>query len=629
MTTPNSTPMDPSNPLFYLRPDLDKLELYTPIKPLEVLAEEIGIPVEKLVKLDANENLYGPIPEIMAAIATANLHIYPDPSQNYLRASLSKYLGIPANCIVAGTGSDDIIDVLMRLVDPHTILISTPTFGMYSFLGKIVQANIVDVPRLPSFELDFSAIAATIKKLDCSPNRVLMFVASPNNPTGNPLSLPQVEELCKLGITVVVDEAYAEFCEDSWRSAKELVPQIPNLVVLRTFSKWAGLAGLRVGYGAAHPKITEWMMAIKQPYNVNAAADVAARAALEFVDKVNVTVNAIKREKFVMLEKLARFTWLEPRPSSSNFVLFHVTGHFSAAQVAALLRKAGVLIRYFSTPVLKDFIRISVGRPSDTNALIRELDVLENTWKILDTYKPEALIFDMDGVMADVSLSYRQAILDTAHAYGAPILAQDITDAKALGNANNDWTLSHRLISAYHARANTGAEIPSLDAVTQTFEDIYQGVPAKGKAGLRELESLLISLEEFERFDQHLPLAIVTGRPRSDAIKFLQLHKLEHLFKYVICMEDAPAKPSPEPVQLALKKLGVTRALMIGDTPDDIKAAVGAGVIGIGILSPGDRKGEDSVKIRGALVGAGAARIIDNVSELLAIAARASVPSNP
>jgi histidinol-phosphate aminotransferase len=615
------------DPLSYLRADLNKLELYTPIKPLEVLAEEIGLPVDKLIKLDANENLYGPIPEIMEAISHANLHIYPDPSQNYLRNALSKYMGLPANCIVAGTGSDDIIDVLMRLVDPHTIITSTPTFGMYSFLGKIVQANIVDVPRLANFELDVAAISSTIQKLGCPPNRVMMFVASPNNPTGNPLSIPQVEELCRLGAFIIVDEAYAEFCEDSWRSAKELVPQIPNLVVLRTFSKWAGLAGLRVGYGAAHPKIAEWMMAIKQPYNVSAAADVAARAALEYIDKVNVTVNAMKSEKSVLLQKLSRFEWLAPSPSSSNFVLFRVTGHFSAAQVAALLRKAGVLIRYFSTPVLKDYIRISVGRPSDTDALVRELEALENTWKILDTYQPEALIFDMDGVMADVSLSYRQAIIDTAKAYSAEVTHQDINEAKAAGNANNDWILSHRLITHFHARTASGFEVPSLDAVTQTFEDIYQGVP--GKTGLRELEKLLISLEQFEAFNLHLPLAIVTGRPRSDALKFLRQHNLEHLFKYVICMEDAPAKPSPEPVKMVLDKLGVKRALMVGDTPDDIRAAVGAGVVGIGILSPGDKKSPDSVKIRGALVGAGAARVIENVSELLAITSRASQHSPP
>jgi HAD superfamily phosphatase len=227
----------------------------------------------------------------------------------------------------------------------------------------------------------------------------------------------------------------------------------------------------------------------------------------------------------------------------------------------------------------------------------------------------------MDGVIADVSLSYRQAILDTAKAFSADVTHQDINEAKSAGNANNDWILSHRLITNYHARTQTGYSVPTLDVITQKFEDIYQGIP--GTPGLRELEKLLISLEEFEKFHHHLPLAIVTGRPRSDALKFLQLHKLEHLFQYVICMEDAPAKPSPEPVLLAMKHLKVRRALMVGDTPDDIKAAVGAGVVGIGILSPGDKKSPDSAKTRGALVGSGAARVIDNISELLHICARA------
>jgi histidinol-phosphate aminotransferase len=614
------------DPLSFLRPDLPKLELYTPIKPLEVLAEEIGIPVDKLIKLDANENLYGPIPEIKEAIANANLHIYPDPSQTYFRASLAKYTNLPIECVVGGTGSDDLIDIIMRLVDPHTIMYSTPTFGMYSFLGKINKANVLDIPRLPlTFELDYDAISAALSRLDCPPNRVLMFFPSPNNPTGNPLSIPQVERLCSLGATIVVDEAYAEFCEDTWTSALTLIPRIPNLVVLRTFSKWAGLAGMRVGYGAAHPKLVEWMMAIKQPYNVSAAADVAARAALEFKDKVLVTVNLMKEEKITMLEKLSRFSWLVPSPSSANFVLFHVTSPspLTAAQVAFLLRKAGVLIRYFSTPVLKDYIRISVGRPSDTARLVEVLQGFEDTWKILEGYVPQALIFDMDGVIADVSLSYRQAIIDTAKAFSANVTHDDINEAKAAGNSNNDWILSQRLISNFHSRAASGFTVPNLDEVTRKFEDIYQGIP--GTPGLRELEKLLITLEEFEKFNLHVPLAIVTGRPRSDAIKFLQAHKLEHLFQHLVCMEDAPAKPSPEPVLLALKKLGVERALMIGDTPDDIRAAVGAGIVGIGILSPGDKKRADSIKIWSALVGAGAARVIDTVSELLVISARAQL----
>jgi histidinol-phosphate aminotransferase len=614
--------MDPTE---YLRSDLTSLEKYLPIKPLEVLADEIGLPVNQLVKLDANENLYGPIPEIKEAILNSNLHIYPDPSQNYLRKALSHYLNVPPSHIIAGSGSDDVIDIIIRLVDPKVILISTPTFGMYSFLGKINKANICDVPRTssPHFDIDFPAIEQAVSKMTCERKAVLMFFASPNNPTGRTLTHEQIDQLCSLGASVVVDEAYAEFCEPSFKSGVELTSKYPNLLVLRTFSKWAALAGLRVGYGVGNPTLIEWMMACKQPYNVNAAADVAAQAALQHIDKVLVTVNLIKDEKIRLLEQLSQFTWLTPIPSSANFYLVHVTGPVDAGHVATALRKVGVLIRYFSTPILKDYIRISIGKPSDTDAIITALKEIEFVWKILDDYVPEAVIFDMDGVLADVSLSYRQAILSTAKAFGADITSSDIADAKAAGNANNDWILTHRLVQNFFAKKSSGGgPVPTLDEVTRKFEDIYQGLP--GVPGLRELEKLLVDMEVLQMFYSHLPLAIVTGRPRSDAIKFLETHKISHFFKHVVCMEDAPAKPDPAPVRLALQQLGVKRALMIGDTPDDIKAAVAAGIVGVGILSPGDKAGEHALKIRTALLGSKAARIIDHVHELVHIAARQS-----
>jgi histidinol-phosphate aminotransferase len=176
--------MDPTD---FLRPDINRLEKYTPIRPLDVLAEEIGISMDKLVKLDANENLYGPIPEIRAAIAEADLHIYPDPSQTYLRKALSTYVQAPVENIIAGTGSDDIIDIVMRLVDPINIIICSPTFGMYSFLGKINKSNIVDVPRTPApeFDVDLEALRAVVSKQTCPATRSMIFIASPNNPTGN------------------------------------------------------------------------------------------------------------------------------------------------------------------------------------------------------------------------------------------------------------------------------------------------------------------------------------------------------------------------------------------------------------------------------------------------------------
>jgi len=225
----------------------------------------------------------------------------------------------------------------------------------------------------------------------------------------------------------------------------------------------------------------------------------------------------------------------------------------------------------------------------------------------------------MDGVLADVSQSYRQAIIQTAHVFAAPISLYDITAAKAAGNANNDWILTHRLIVNHHTSGavQPAVDLPSLEMVTQKFEEIYQGTAST--PGLNRLEMLLVSPELLHFFHSHFPLAIVTGRPRSDALKFLVSHNIETFFKCVVCMEDAPPKPNPEPVILALQKLGVQRAIMIGDTPDDICAAVGAGIQGIGILSPGDRAGGHSSTIKDSLLRGGAAKIIDSVADLKCI----------
>src|SRR5262249_13669370 len=142
----------------HLRHDFDDLEEYEPVKPFDVLAAEIGMAPEALVKLDANENLYGPIPEIVEAIAHADLHIYPDPSQTALPDASRGYAGVEANQVVAGSGADDLIDVLLRLAMPRSVVNLPPTFGMYSFLAKINRSRIVEVPRLIGFVPDIPAI---------------------------------------------------------------------------------------------------------------------------------------------------------------------------------------------------------------------------------------------------------------------------------------------------------------------------------------------------------------------------------------------------------------------------------------------------------------------------------------
>jgi histidinol-phosphate aminotransferase len=357
------------NPTQHLvRPDFEDLDEYTPVKPLDVLAAEIGLPVDRLVKLDANENLYGPIPEIREAVAAADLHIYPDPGQAALRAAIADYAGVEPDQVVAGAGADDLIDVLLRVVQPEAIVDVVPTFGMYGFLGKINGARVVEVQRLDDFRPDIPAIAEAVED-----GASVVFLASPNNPTGNPLSHDEVRELCALDAFIVIDEAYIEF---GGETAVPLLADNPNLVILRTFSKWAALAGLRVGYALSSPEVALMLLQLKQPYNVNVAADVAARVALQYRGRIFETVRCIVAERERMSRDVAALGWLDPSPSQSNFVLFKVRDRH-AGDVAAALRRMGILVRYYSRPELRDYIRISAGRPEDTDRLLDALRALE------------------------------------------------------------------------------------------------------------------------------------------------------------------------------------------------------------------------------------------------------------
>jgi len=597
----NHTNNTTDSPLKFVREDLKNLEVYSPVKPLEELAEEIGVPIDELVKLDANENLYGPIPEVIKEIERTNLHIYPDPCQTKIRKAIADYLKVDERMVIAGAGADDLIDIVMRILPQRHIIISTPTFGMYSYLAKISKIPIIDVPRTPApyFELDVPTILKTITEN----NAVAVFLTSPNNPTGNLISHEIISTLCKQELIVVVDEAYMEF---SHYSAIPLLSKYPNLIILRTFSKWSGLAGLRVGFAIAHTDLVNVMLSIKQPYSVSAIADVAARACLQYSTEVLKLVEKIKEERNALFPKLQELKWLEPIPSESNFILCKVNGH-SAKDITNGLRKLGILVRYFSTNVLQNYIRISVGRPIDSIRLLKGLSLVSSSTlcTTLNRTTLNAIIFDMDGVLADVSKSYRQAIIQTAASFGVQLSGQDIIEMKKKGNANNDWELTRRLLEIKGV-------IKSLHDVTEKFEELYQGTTTT--PGFYQKETLIPFKSLLTYLASRVPLAIVTGRPKHDANQFLNQYGITHLFKKIICMEDAPLKPNPAPVRLAKEALQVTgTCIMIGDTPDDIKAAKGANVIGLGILAPQEI---GSASMKQALIDAGADYVLQDLQEL-------------
>ena len=343
------------------------LEPYEPIVPLEVLSQRVGVPVEQLIKLDGNENPYGCSPRVSRALADYRLyHIYPDPLHCELREALEGYVGISRDHIVVGAGSDELIDLVLRLcLEPGDKVINCPpTFGMYPFSTGVCGGLVINVPRDAKYEIDVSAIKSVIDQ-----QAKVIFLASPNNPTGNIAAEKDVLKLLDTGILVVIDEAYYEF---SGVTLAPLALQFPNLVILRSFSKWAGLAGLRIGYGIFPKGIAELIYKIKPPYNVNIAAQVAVKESLADIDYLRERIEAIISERERLFSELGKLGLLQPYPSQANFILCRILDG-QALQIKQRLEKKGIFVRHFDTPLLKNMLRISVGKPEHTDALIEAL----------------------------------------------------------------------------------------------------------------------------------------------------------------------------------------------------------------------------------------------------------------
>ena len=361
-----------------IRAHLEALPPYTPIEPFEVLSARIGRDPSQIVKLDANENPYGPLPVVREALGKlAFPHIYPDPESRALRKSLATFTGVEGEYLMAGSGADELIDLLMRVVlEPNDCILSCPpTFGMYSFDAELNAARCIEVPRNADFSLDMESIRKAVEIHEPK----ILFVATPNNPDGSLLEAKFIDELLNLPLLIVLDEAYIEFTGENLGADLSRIREVPsqeNLVVLRTFSKWAGLAGLRIGYGAFPLWLMPTLWKSKQPYNVNVAASIAAGVSLEHAGELSKVVQLLKNERERLFKSLQEIPYLRPYPTKSNFILCRVLGRDAAELKSRLAQEYGIFIRYFNKPGLRDHIRISVGRPEDTDALLEALRAL-------------------------------------------------------------------------------------------------------------------------------------------------------------------------------------------------------------------------------------------------------------
>lgn len=349
-----------------MRPHMAQIATYHGVDPSAALARKAGIKPEDVIRLNANENPYGAFDKVAEALNDLDLHLYPDSQQRKLRDALSDYTGQPADRIIAGAGGDEIIDLLMRLfVAPgQKVLDCEPTFGMYAFSARQADAKIVSVPRNSTWDID---IPALLEEIDDSAR--IVFLASPNNPTGNLLTESDARALLDAGIVVCVDETYYEF---SGSSLSHLLDDYENLVVLRSFSKWAGIAGLRVGYAIASASLVQHLLDIKQPYNINIAGEAAVLAALrhkvELLERAQSLVEQRKRLEKVIdgLDGISYY------PSEGNFLLCRFDRR-TAEEAYVGLAQHGIFVRRFPQSVLDNSLRISAGTPGQTDRLIDAL----------------------------------------------------------------------------------------------------------------------------------------------------------------------------------------------------------------------------------------------------------------
>ena len=337
------------------------LVAYEPGKPIEETARELGLDPETIVKVASNENPLGPAPMALDAIrsAASDMNIYPDGGGYKLRSALAEKYDLSLENVVLGNGSNEIIELLCHcFLNKNAALIAAEhAFVVYKLMATLFGANYVEVPD-PNFVHDLDAMAAAI-----TDETRLLFIANPNNPTGTMVDEETIDafmEKVPQHVVVVFDEAYHEFLTDAPDTLKH-VRAGRNVIVLRTFSKAYGLAGLRIGYGLGAPQVTKILQKARQPFNTNEVAQRAALASLKDVDHVEATVSN-NAEGLAFYETAFQQMELEYVPSVANFVLVNVN---DGDRLFAEMLKQGVIVRAMRGYKLPGWVRISIGTKSE------------------------------------------------------------------------------------------------------------------------------------------------------------------------------------------------------------------------------------------------------------------------
>jgi histidinol-phosphate aminotransferase len=352
-------------------PNLNAVPVYQPGRPIEEVARELGLPADDIIKLASNENPLGPSRLALAAMrkALAQVNLYPDGNAFYLKQKLAAKLDVTPAHLILGNGSNEIIEFIGHafIAPGAEVVVSQYCFAVYPIVTALFGGKLVVVPA-KDYGHDLEAMLAAI-----TPSTRVVIVANPNNPTG---TSARHEDLARFvaaapeNVLVALDEAYIEFLDQPL----DLLPQIrsgqkPNLLLMRTFSKIYGLAGLRLGYGIGHPDLVAEFEKIRQPFNINAVAQAGALAALDDTAHAQKT-RRINSRGLKFYERAFRKLGLEFIPSSANFILVRVG---EGQRVFSEMQRLGVIVRPMGGYQLPEWVRISIGTPKENKRCLEAL----------------------------------------------------------------------------------------------------------------------------------------------------------------------------------------------------------------------------------------------------------------
>ena len=540
------------------------------------------------VRLDLNESSFGCSKKVFKALGELkpkDTAVYPE-YEKLNKKIASEFKVKPENVLVTNGGDDAIrcvIDTFSSKEDE--IIIPVPNYSMFELYANLSGIKVKKIQFNDNLSFPLEQVLEKIT------NRTKMIViVNPASPLGTILSkkkLTAILEKAKDSI-VLLDETYFHFAGNSY---SEMVNKYKNLVVIQTFSKIYGLAAARIGFILANEKILKEILKVAFPYPVSSFSTIAAYAALSDKKFISEVLKKVNREKEYLVDYLKPYTD-NVINTHTNFILAKFEN--KADLIYKKLYKRSILVKNISNlPMMKDYIRISIGNREENNILLKTLD---------EIYPPDVLLFDMDGVLIDESLSYRMAIIHTAEYFTkSKVSEKEILGYKEKGGYNDDWALTEAIIKS------RGMIIPFAE-IKEKFQEYYQG---KNWNGFIRNEKPLVEKETLLKLKKYFRLGIVTGRPRPECDFALRKNGLSEYFEVTITTDDVNGKSKPDPygILLALSKLKTMNAIYIGDNVDDIDAANSAGIPFIGIA-------EENTSLYKKFKKSGAKNIVSDINQV-------------